>query len=149
MSTPDHQNRFLSWDADKPEGGLVIPTTLLALNRLWISTLELHNRFRGKAPSLTGAINAWKSEVSELAVASIKFHESKPGDDVAELRKDITEEAVDVLVTMLGILQACDIGLSDLIDQMDVVAKKNDAKTEETHWLNETNDRILKKGRFE
>lgn len=108
---------------------------------MWESTRELHARFRGAPPSTQGAMNAFVSELAEFN------EEVFPVEDPSNAR--LAEEGVDVIVTLMGVLQSRGVTLAALHQAMVTVINKNDAKTSDTHWLNPANDRILKQGRLE
>lgn len=94
-------------------------------NRLAKSTLEFYERF-SYTPNLNAAHRIFLEEVGELIEASR-----------TQDREDIVEEAADVIVTVIGIVLACDISIGELEDAMAYVARKNDRKGYDTHILRE------------
>ena len=52
---------------------------------------------------------------------------------VATVDDSIAEEAADVFVTVIGLCQAVGVDGNKLIQQIHIVAAKNDAKTHATH----------------
>lgn len=103
-----------------------------ALDHLWQSTSDLYERF-GLSPSSTPPKSRRKffmEEVGELIEASA-LEEDLPG----HRQNGLCEEAADVIVTTLGLLQAHGVALHELEAAIQAVVDKNDAKTLDTHAL--------------
>lgn len=92
------------------------------LRELIRSTLEFYARF-GVRPKVEEATPIFEEEVREFIEAA---HNGQDKDHIAE-------EAADVIVTVIGLCEAADVGADRLIAQLLRVAAKNDAKTHETH----------------
>lgn len=105
-----------------------------ALTRLFISTTALYARF-GLTARSTPPEQRRKflmEEVGEL-IADSATHE----------RGCMTEEAADVIVTVLGLLQSHGVTLAEINAACELVALKNDSKTTDTHEL--MNGKITRK----
>lgn len=98
------------------------------LKRLWDSTEALYERFELDAPIGDRRLKFFE-EVDEF-LWEVRAQSWGDANYMA-----IAEEATDVFVTTIGILQKCGIRLEDLIAQAEHVASKNDAKTHETHEI--------------
>lgn len=96
-----------------------------ALERLFRSTLDLYARF-GCVPTVDNTAMVFTEETRELL-------EATHGDDL----QHIAEEAGDVLVTTLGICIAHGLTYEQVTSAIERIADKNDAKTWETHHLND------------
>jgi NTP pyrophosphatase (non-canonical NTP hydrolase) len=96
------------------------------LRALFESTLNFYNRFE-VIPELATSIHVFEEEVRELIEAA------QAGTD----KNHIAEEAADVMVTALGICIASGVDMEQLLAQTRAVIAKNDAKTHETHAINE------------
>ena len=90
------------------------------------STAEFYARF-DVTPNLETSIRVFKEEVDELIEAA----------DIGTDKDHIAEEAADVFVTAIGICMASGVDLENIIAQTRAVIDKNDAKTHETHAINE------------
>lgn len=99
------------------------------LERLWNSTADLYKRFNLDAPIKDRQIK-FDEEVKEFKqeIRAIVEHIGGSGDA-------LVEEAVDVIVTTIGILQKFGVDIDDLMEKIELVALKNDAKTHETHVI--------------
>lgn len=115
-------------------------TDKLSLTDLLRSTRELHERF-GVPFTIGIAERLCAEEFREL------IHESAIGDYQLEFgyscRESIVEEAVDLFVVVLGLLQAHGVSDDMLADAIAAVIAKNDAKTDATHVL--INGKITRK----
>lgn len=98
------------------------------LERLWTSTANLYERFDLDAP-IEDRQRKFREEVDEFLWEVKVF--SYGGADVAAL----TEEAMDVFVTTIGLLQKYGVRLEEVQERAEFVASKNDAKDHTTHEL--------------
>jgi NTP pyrophosphatase (non-canonical NTP hydrolase) len=96
------------------------------LRDLIASTLDLYRRF-DVVPNLEVSTLVFQEEVDELLEAAHNGHDL---DHVAE-------EAADVFVTAIGICVATGVDVDQLVDRTRAVIRKNDAKTHDTHHINE------------
>ena len=96
------------------------------LGRLIDSTLAFYERF-GVEPQPIPAEAVFREEVAELIEAA------QDGTN----KTHIAEEAADVIVTVVGLCTAVGVPPEKIIEQIHAVAAKNDAKTHETHAVNE------------
>ena len=97
----------------------------MSLSKIWQSTAYLHERFANVSYDNPLYLTArWE----KLAEEYREFTEAEDADDLCK-------EAVDVIVTLIGVLQARGIPLSQLEDGVNAVIAKNGAKTHETHKL--------------
>jgi len=103
-----------------------MPTTPDPLRALAASTLAFYDRF-GVTPQPQPAERVFREEVEELIEAA------RAGDDPAH----IAEEAADVIVTVIGLCTAVGVTPARLEEAIFAVARKNDAKTHETHAVDE------------
>ncbi len=90
------------------------------------STLAFYERF-GVTPQVNPATRVFEEEVHELIEAA------RAGTD----KDHIAEEAADVFVTVIGLCTAAGVSPDRLIQQIRAVIAKNDAKTNQTHAINE------------
>lgn len=110
--------------------------SMSALEKLWNSTEALYERFgldaRSTPPSKRRKFLV--EEVEELTGASsvLDFHREverlRGGNIEAALVGNLVEEAADVIVTTMGLLQSHGIDIISLEYAMQKVADKNDAK---------------------
>lgn len=102
--------------------------------KLWLSTYALKERF-DVVQTVDQALACMNEEYREFL-------------DVAEdgRPQDAVEEAVDVIVTLFGVLAARGITYLAIQDAVNEVRWKNDAKTAETHYVNGAG-KIQRKGR--
>lgn len=91
------------------------------------STLALHDRF-GVKPTFEVTLRVFQEEVQELIEAA------RQGTD----QQHIAEEAADVFVTAIGLCLALEVNEEQIIAQTRAVIAKNDAKTHDTHAINES-----------
>ena len=96
------------------------------LRALIESTQAFYARF-DVTPSFETARRVFREEVDELIEAA------RQGTD----REHIAEEAADVFVTAIGICLALNVDVDEIIAQTRAVIEKNNAKTHETHHINE------------
>lgn len=90
------------------------------------STNALHERF-DTAQTVEQAFALFQEEAGEFGEEALSsFRMAYP----------LTEEAVDVIVTVLGVLRAAGVDDGALAAIMQAVAAKNDAKTHDTHEVN-------------
>jgi hypothetical protein len=124
-----------------------------ALKSLWDSTRSLHSRF-GTNSNTDEANDAQLRCVAEehfefqhAATQSRDLQMFAAGPDHllwTDVAEAAAEEAVDVIVTMMGVLQNLGVGYETIAKAMYAVAEKNDAKTNETHAVNK-NGKIARK----
>lgn len=99
-----------------------------AMERLFISTVKLHERFGTKSD-----VNiAWAVFAEEITELLHEVNKSFVDQDV-DL---VTREAVDCVVCLFGLLRALAIPNHVLIQNVIQVAEKNDQKTHKTHRIN-------------
>lgn len=97
------------------------------LKALWESTANLHKRFfPDSPPTFEARFRVFYEEIAELNLALMDISGNEP---------DVAKEAADVFVTTIGLLQWYGIPLDVLQDAIQFVAKKNDAKTLDTHEI--------------
>ena len=96
------------------------------LKSLIESTEEFFARFDA-TPQLSTTLRVFQEEVGEL------IESAKEGVDM----NHIAEECADVFVTAIGICLAHGIDAEQILAQTQMVIEKNDAKTHETHAINE------------
>lgn len=105
------------------------------LSDLWNSTAALIRRFYGEgSPGFEARLRVLNEEFGEFVHAA----------HVGEV-KDAAAEAIDLLVTALGVLQELGCSYALVEAALGRVIAKNDAKTHETHTLN-ANGKIARKG---
>lgn len=100
------------------------------MENLWNSTKELHSRFDSK-PTMKQLIAVFHEESDEL-IQELYLLDSQA---IKANKEFATDEAADVLVTMMGALQALGCTYHDLQLSMERVANKNNRKSDETHYL--------------
>lgn len=109
---------------------------------LWASTEALYERFGLDAattpPSKRRRI--FMEEVTELLEESAWDDASHP---TARRTAEVCNEAADVVVTVMGLLQAHGIYFDELESAIDRIINKNNAKTDATHAL--VNGKITRK----
>ena len=98
------------------------------LAEIWRSTAELYERFR-LLPDRDNTRKVFIEEATELLTAQAQ--------NTPYGAHGITTETADVIVTALGICMAAGLTLQDVTDAIQTVITKNDAKTHETHYVNE------------
>lgn len=98
-----------------------------SLPALWKSTSDLYARFDLR-PTESATLDKFREEVDEFIKASI--YDTDGG-------AHMVEEAGDVFVTVIGMLIARGVSLELLQERVAYVIAKNDAKTTETHYVNE------------
>lgn len=107
------------------------------LKKLWNSTASLHARF-GVKPEPATARPVFEEEVRELLEAAdvldqdMKFE----GSDTRLHRIEFAMEAMDVIVTVLGLVDAYKITPAEFEEAGKQVIAKNAAKTNATHHIN-------------
>lgn len=105
------------------------------LTDMWKSNEEFHQRFLGRPAKLTEALNAHWEEVKEFQVAATQTN-----------LMDMALEAADELYTIIGVLRACGVTEEMFLFACQSVINKNNAKTHETHYINDKG-KIQRKGR--
>lgn len=106
------------------------------LRALIQSTLDFYARFNLQ-PELPTALRVFREEVDELIEAA----------QLGTNLDHIAEEAADVFVTAIGICLARGVTLEEILHQTQMVIRKNNAKTHETHAINEYGKIARKKTR--
>ncbi len=110
-----------------------------ALKRLWDSTADFQKRFRlDERFNLDAQMRCVMEEMSEFQSAAYCNSYMKIG------KADMAKEASDVIVTVLGVLMGAGVTYEVLEKYMTDTALKNDAKTLETHAINE-NGKVARK----
>lgn len=104
-----------------------------ALHHLWESSAEFYERFDCYPPETHALLRVMNEEYFELIEAAFS------GDNHA-----LADEAADLVVTIMGTLMSCGVGLAELERAMERIAAKNDAKTHETHYVN-SNGKIARR----
>jgi NTP pyrophosphatase (non-canonical NTP hydrolase) len=102
------------------------------VNDLIRSTFALHERF-GTAQDWQQAMRIFIEEKHEF------FEAYRDGDTDAA-----AEEAVDVIVTMLGLARVAGCTEAQLTHAVEMVCAKNDAKTHETHVVDDESGKITR-----
>lgn len=97
-----------------------------SLKHLWDSSEAFYKRFDSYPPSTTGMLRVLHEEAYEVIEAALT-------DDPGVL----ADEAADLIVTIMGTLMARGVPLAELEAAMERIAAKNDAKTHETHHVND------------
>ena len=112
-----------------------------ALEQLWASTAALYERFGLDAITTPPAKRRriFMEEATELVEASVIEVEYQ----FEEYSHGVSREAADVVVTVIGLLQAHGISLEQFTEAVSSVVEKNDAKTLDTHEL--VNGKITRK----
>lgn len=95
------------------------------LQELIRSTMDLYERF-DREFNLAAQLPIFEEEVRELIEAA----------QAGENAGHIAEEAGDVFVTAIGLALASGVRREQLIEQVQAVIRKNDAKTHTTHHVN-------------
>lgn len=96
----------------------------IMLQLLWQSTSALHERFNNTSESLAHIAARWRKVEEE-------YEEFKHAQD----NENLVEEAVDLMVTVIGVLQIEGVSLDQLQSAVGKVILKNGGKTEATHEL--------------
>lgn len=116
-----------------------------ALKQLWESTAAFQQRFGlDKKFSLPAQMRCVHEEISELAADAYGYWYTEDGLDAENFVIDATQEAADVIVTVLGVLMGMGVEYSDVADAIEHIAAKNDAKTHETHAI-DANGKVSRK----
>ena len=108
----------------------------MAFEALVRSTDDLHERF-GTRQTVYEALACFEEEIHEFKAEAITGN--------LLYAYPLTEEAVDVIVTLLGVLRAAGVDNGELASMMLAVTMKNDAKTHTTHAIN-SEGKIARKG---
>jgi NTP pyrophosphatase (non-canonical NTP hydrolase) len=101
---------------------MVKSTTPDPLRDLARSTYDFFRRFE-VTPQPQAAAQNFLEETNELLEAAAS----------GTNRIHLAEEAADVMVTIIGMCASAGVGIDELVEQIYLVIKKNDAKTLETH----------------
>lgn len=108
------------------------------LKQLWDTTEAFFKRFDCYPPERKAQFRAYTEESDEFAdTVDIADSFFRPN--------DATAEANDVLVTMMGCLMARGISYDQFESALFGVAKKLDAKTDETHFVSPITGKITRK----
>jgi NTP pyrophosphatase (non-canonical NTP hydrolase) len=113
------------------------------LSILWDSTDELHRRCDKFPPNPEETLRVFEEETQEFASAAAEM--IADGEDAGY--SDTCAEAADVIVTILATLTGLGIGREDFEAWCHSVARKNDAKTWDTHFINPETGKIQRKSR--
>lgn len=106
----------------------------VTLGDMWQSNEDFHNRFLGRPANLDESLVAYREECGELNLACI----------TEASNEETVLEAADVLYTVIGVLRSRGISFDEFLQACQQVISKNDAKTLETHYVNEAG-KIAKK----
>lgn len=106
------------------------------LTDMWKSNEDFHQRFLGRPANFKEALYAYREECKELEEA-VLYEQSEWA---------VACEAADVLYTVAGLLRSDGVDFEMFLDAMQFVISKNNAKTHETHYINE-HGKIQRKGR--
>lgn len=99
------------------------------LHALWDSTFDLHSRFfPDNPPDFEARWRVFNEEVSEFLL------ECANANDLTDMEP--AQEAADVIVTLMGLLQGLGFDYNNLQDAIIATAEKNDSKTLKTHAVN-------------
>lgn len=112
-----------------------------ALSHLWHSSADLYQRFGMATPNTSAQLRVVHEECYELTQAAHEYEFAKGMGD------RVTEEAADVIVTVMGVLMSCGVTYHELASAINRVAAKNDAKTHETHYVSEVTGKITRRGK--
>lgn len=107
------------------------------------SSWNLHKRFGNYPPDIGGQRYAFEEEVQEI------LHEAKEWEKGNSNKESLVEEALDVIVTLSGILLAAGVSLSEMQKQAELVTEKNDKKNAVTHIVDPKTKKIRRKTRKE
>lgn len=121
---------------------MTIDTKYDALDRLWQSSADLYARFNMATPNTLDQLRVVHEECYELTQAA---HEYQFGKGMGD---HVTEEAADVIVTVMGVLMSCGATYAELASAIGRVAAKNDAKTHETHAVSEVTGKITRRSKL-
>ena len=108
----------------------------MAFEALVRSTDDLHERF-GTRQTVYEALACFEEEIHEFKAEAVTGN--------LLYAYPLTEEAVDVIVTLLGVLRAADIDRGMLAAMLLTVAMKNDDKSHLTHEVR-ADGKIARKG---
>ncbi len=116
-----------------------------ALKRLWDSTADFQKRFRlDEQFNLPAQMRCVSEELAELNKEVYGWYFTEDGLEAENFSINATEEAADVIVTVLGVLMGMHMSYADIEDALERIAAKNDAKTHDTHAINE-NGKVARK----
>lgn len=101
------------------------------------SSKDLHKRFGNYPPGFAGQTFAFEEEVKEF------LHEVN--NQSKDNKENLLEEALDVIVTISGILMAAGITIGEIQAGAEKVAEKNNKKTTTTHILDVSTKKIRRK----
>lgn len=101
------------------------------LERLWQSTEALPKRF-DLAVEIDAQMRKVHEEVYEFT-REVHHWEHDEDTRLLDMGMDAASEAVDVIVTMMMVLQQMGVSQSLFAEMVQMVAEKNDAKTTSTH----------------
>lgn len=98
------------------------------LSQLWESTSNLHKRFYGDDyPTFEAQYRVFFEELSEFTQAINESYE------MADMQP--IEEATDLLVTMIGLLQGHEFLFVNFMQAIENTIAKNDSKTLQSHEI--------------
>lgn len=113
--------------------------TMNAFQQLWTSTETFFDRFDKLPPKLREQSKVFNEELAEFKEATLAHH-FHDGSEV-----DMCNEAADLIVTICGVLMSQGQSYHKLVQAMQRVAMKNNAKTHETHVVDATTGKITRK----
>ena len=107
--------------------------------RLWQSTVNLHSRFFPvNPPSFQARYDVFVEESNEFKTAVSEEYEFFPASERPLVSShNAVHELADTIVTGMGLLQCLGYAPDDLERAIEDVIRKNDAKTLDTHHVNE------------
>lgn len=108
-----------------------------ALKYLWDTTEAFFKRFNCYPPDESAQLRAYTEECREFGE---EYHPDQPDDWF-----NGAQEANDVLVTMMGCLMARGVTYDQFEAALFGVAKKLDAKTDETHFVHPITGKITRR----
>lgn len=107
---------------------------------LWDAHEALHARFNIARAQPVTALHLLTEEYGELLDAAL----NEVGG--ASYDEHVTSEAADLLTCTLAVISSLGIEREQFYEACRRVARKNDAKTTDTHYLNEDTGKITRKG---
>lgn len=109
-------------------------------DNLYRSTRQLHARF-GTAQTIGAAIAIAEEEWAEVQMAAQRANVFVR--ESGSYRDELAHETADLIVTLIGLCDLCGVSYEQVLDAMNEVAAKNDAKIPgETHEINRVSRKI-------
>jgi hypothetical protein len=103
---------------------------------LWNSTDNFHRRFNVDTTLLSCLRQVGEEFIEFVHAAEESSNLSGEGEKEEELLLNLSEEAADLLVTVIGVLQHAHATRDQFEFALKVVRLKNDGKTLDTHRVN-------------